>query len=230
MMIRKVLPSFVAMAFFMQACSLGVFQPAPTGTPTVSSTPTETGTPTSTATITPSPTIVRLPTQDPNQPTATVVPIPLFVGGNTATPYASPMPVRPGPGFESVNVSQSRLYWGSCKYNRTAISAVVEDPQDVISVVIFVRVKSAEKEDYTPWTTGDVMFNHGNGRFSYLLRGSAIEGHNHYKKSWVFFQLVATDNKGEEVGRTRVYTNAISLEPCMCLDPTTGCPPTPFKP
>lgn len=227
---RKFLPVFAILAVLLSACSLNVFEPVPTGTATITFTPTETGTPTSTPTITPSPTIVRLPTQDPNQPTATVVPIPLFVGGNTATPFASPMPIRPGPGFESVNVSQSRLYWGACKYNRTVISAVVEDSQEVFSVVIFVRVKSAEKEDYTPWTTGDVMFNHGNGRFSYLLRGSAIEGHNHYKKSWVFFQLVATNIKGEEVGRTRVYTNAISLEPCMCLDPTTGCPPTPFKP
>jgi hypothetical protein len=89
------------------------------------------------------------------------------------------------------------------------------DREEVLSVVIFVRVRSAKKEDYTPWTTGDVMSDHRDGTYTYLLRGSAIEGHNHYRDSWVIFQLVATNNKGEEVGRTQIYTGSIALSPCM---------------
>jgi len=42
----------------------------------------------------------------------------------------------------------------------------------------------------------------------------------------VYFQLIATDVAGEEVARSRIFTDMISLFPCMCLDPTTGCPPT----
>ena len=107
----------------------------------------------------------------------------------------------------------------------------MEDPEEVISVVIFVQVKSMKKEDYTPWTTGDVMFNHRDGTFSYTLIGSKIEGHNHYRNSWVRFQLVATDDKGEEIGRTQIYTEVIDLSPCMCYEPLKGCPiETPKKP
>jgi hypothetical protein len=223
------------LAILLQACSLNeIFlppaaAPAPTITPFITLTPIDTATPSITPTLTPSPTIVRFPTQDPDQVTATVVVIPLFIGSVTATPFAFPGSSRPGQGFTSVTVSENRIYWGGCKYNSTVINAKVDDPQGVISVVIFTRVKSADKEDYTPWTTGNVMFKHRDGTFTYLMRGSDVEGHNHYKKSWVLFQLVATDIRGEEVGRTGVYTDSIQMSPCMCLDPSTGCPPTPIK-
>jgi hypothetical protein len=166
---------------------------------------------------------------DWDQPTSTVMPIPLFIGSATVAPFATPTSSKPGSGFVSVSFSETKMYWGGCKYNKAVVTTEVEDPGAVISVVIFVRVKSAEKEDYTPWTTGDVMFNHRDGTFTYTLVGSRIEGHNHYKKSWVFVQLVATDINGEEIGRTKVFENAIALSPCMCLDPSTGCPPTPVK-
>ncbi len=105
------------------------------------------------------------------------------------------------------------------------------DPEEVASVVIFVQVKSAEDEDYTPWTSGDVMYNYFDGTFSYTLQATEINGHNHYKKSWVRMQLVATNIKGEEVGRTRIIPELASLEPCMCYEPLKGCPiPTPVLP
>jgi hypothetical protein len=230
----------IAMVLILQACLPGqglpfgdgvlpdTDTPAPSSTPTVTLTTTQTGTPTITPTITASPTIIRIPTQDPSLPTATFPPVPIIIGQDTATPFSLNLPgtPRPGPGFVSVSISVPRIYWGVCTPNRTVISAVVEDPQDVISVVIFVRVKSAEKEDYTPWTTGNVMYNNGDGSFTYTLHANTTKGHNHYKRSWVLFQLVATDIKGEEVGRTSIYQQAISMSPCMCLEPESGCPPT----
>ena len=83
------------LAIFLQACSGIPFQnglfpptdtPLPTSTATVTFTPSITPTPTITPTITPSPTIVHFPTQDPNLPTETFVPIPIFSGENTITP------------------------------------------------------------------------------------------------------------------------------------------------
>jgi hypothetical protein len=213
------------LAIFLQACSGVSFQnmlnlstntPAVIATPTVTFTPTITSTATVTPSITPTTTIVHIPTQDPNQPTATFMPIPIFMGGNTTpTAIVTPLIDRPENGFLSVLVSEKKIFWGGCKLNKTKITARVENPEDVYSVVIFVRVKALKREDYTPWTTGDVMFNRGNGSFSYTLVGSNIEGHNDYKESWVFFQLVATNVKGEIVGKTRVFTNSISLSPCM---------------
>ncbi|MCQ3937268.1 MAG: hypothetical protein DPW18_09500 [Chloroflexi bacterium] len=222
----------LALAFLLQACSLGdVFfppaaTPVPSLTPFITYTPIDTPGPTKTPIPSPSPTIIRIPTQDPNVTPATFAPIPIIVDGNTATAAASSTPFKPGAGFDSVTVSASKIYWGGCKHNEATITAVVNDPEEVTSVIIFTRVKSAEKEDSTPWTSGNVMLDHGNGTFTYRMIGSEVEGHNHYLRSWVHFQLVATNVEGEEVGRTRVFTDMISLFPCLCLDPTTGCPPT----
>jgi hypothetical protein len=223
------------LTIFLQACSgfpflgataLPTDTPGPTATATVTFTPTRTPTPTITRTPSPSPTIVHFPTQDPNIPTETFVPIPIFIGQFTATPVIPPTPVRPGPGFLTVTISDSKIFWGNCTPNKNNIIAKVEDPEEVISVVIFMQVKSMKEEDYTPWTNGNVMFNNGDGTFSYKAVGSEIEGHNHYKNSWVRFQLVATNDKGEEIGRTKIYTEVIDLSPCMCYHPLApgGCP------
>lgn len=220
----------LALTIFLQACSLNdilnppIDTPVPTFTEFVTYTPLPTWTPSITPSITPSPTIVHIPTWDPNLPTSTFAPIPIFIGEYTATPVIPPTPVRPGPGFLSVTFSETRIFWGDCAPNKSVIVAKVADPEEVFSVVIFVQVKSFEKEDYTPWTTGDVMFNYNDGTFSYVLQATEIEGHNHYKKSWVRMQLVATNNKGEEVGRTRIFPQAALLEPCMCYEPLKGCP------
>lgn len=224
-------------AVLLQACSMNDILSPPTNTPLPTSTelitftPLPTWTPSITPSITPSPTIVRIPTWDPNVPTSTFAPIPIFIGEYTATPVIPPTPVRPGPGFLSVTISEKRIFWGSCTPNESIIVAKVTDPEEVASVVIFVQVKSAEDEDYTPWTSGDVMYNYFDGTFSYTLQATEINGHNHYKKSWVRMQLVATNIKGEEVGRTRIIPEVASLEPCMCYEPLKGCPiPTPVLP
>ena len=209
---------------FLQACSSipflnksnpPTFPPSNTFTPTVTFTPTITSTATISPTISPTTTIVHIPTQDPNQPTATFIIIPIYVDNNTGTPDAPPTVNSPGPGFLWVAVSENKIFWGSCKHNKTKITAQVENPEDVYSVVIFVRVKSLKKEDYTPWTTGDVMEGHGDGRYTYTLVGSNIEGHNHFKESWVMYQLVATNFDGEVIGNTSVFPNSIALSPCM---------------
>jgi hypothetical protein len=208
----------MVLAILVQACAglrPPANTPAPTATASVTFTPMDTPTATITPSITPSPTIVHIPTWDPNQTPATFVPVPIFIGKNTVTPYMTPTPIRPGPGFLTVGVTEKRIYWGSCQPNTTKIIAEVENPEDVFSVIIFVQVRSAFKEDYTPWTTGNAMQSHRNGTFSYTLAANTTRGHNHYKSSWVLFQLVATDDAGEVVGRTKIYPNEIALSPCQ---------------
>ncbi|MBE0671316.1 MAG: hypothetical protein IH588_12055 [Anaerolineales bacterium] len=229
---RKLI-SVLMLAVMVQACSMNdvsslFIPPTQTKTPTATVfttyTPLPTWTPSITPTITVSPTIVRIPTWDPNVPTSTFAPIPIFIGEYTATPVIPPTPVRPGPGFLSVTNSEPRIFWGDCTPNKSVVVAKVVDPEEVASVVIFVQVKSFDKEDYTPWTSGDVMFNYNDGTFSYTLQATEIQGHNHYKKSWVRMQLVATNIKGEEVGRTKIFPEVTTLEPCMCYEPLKGCP------
>lgn len=212
---------FLILVILLSSCSLQdvlnfpVNQTVLTSTPVDTSTPTSTFTPTSTPTVTPTTTIVRIPTQDFLQPTATTFVISIFAGANTITPVPTRFFFQPGNGFLSVSVSEKKIFWGSCEKNNTVVTTKIENPDDVYSVVIFVRVKSAEKEDYTPWTTGDVMVDNRDGTYSYKLVGVEIEGHNHYKNSLVFFQLVATNKNGIEIGRTPVFTDYISLSPCM---------------
>jgi hypothetical protein len=167
---------------------------------------------------------VRFPTLDPDQPTPTFPTVPVYIGNVTATgftvlvstPFVLSSP-SPGVGFLSVTVSPNKVYWGICKHNKVTIVARVEDEDEVQSVVIFVRVKSAKKDDYTPWTTGDAMHNHRDGTFSYVMEAIEIRGHNHYRDSWVQFQLVATDVDGVEVGRTQIFMESIHMSPCMEL-------------
>ncbi len=210
----------IMLAILIQACAgtPGSFSSASTPVPivaTATSTPTASPTFTTTPTITPSPTIVHLPTFDPFQATATGIPIPIFIGKSTAAPFVPPTPSGPGQGFLSVVVSENSIHWGVCQPNKTKIVTKVENPEDVFSVIIFVQVKSAIKEDSTPWTTGNTMQKHGDGTFSYTLAANTTRGHNHYKKSWILFQLVATNDMGEVIGRTRIFSNDISLTPCL---------------
>ncbi len=222
---RRYMIVLILMSVSLQACaSAGSILFPSTNTPAPSATPTNTASPSATATSTRTSiptatiTIVRIPTQDPDQPTSTFAPISIIMeGGITATPLPiqlTPTVFRPGPGFLSVSTSESKIFWGSCKHNKATIKAIVEDEDEAFSVVIFTYVRAANKDDSTPWTTGNVMHDHGDGSYTYLLRGSEVEGHNHYKNSWVVFQLVITNIEGEEVGRSRIYDQSIALSPC----------------
>jgi len=230
----------VVVMILLQSCSMSdvlpfLSTPVPKSTltplPTSTSTPTLTHTPRASAT----PTIYRVPTRDPNL-TESVSTIDFdFSFGNeiiTNTPRTPPSTFSPGVGFSYVTVSDGKIFWGDCTPNKTTIVAQVEDPDEVTSVIIFNRVKSAIEDDYTPWTNGNVMFNNQNGRFSYIMKATELDGHNHYRKSWVQFQLVATNIRQEEVGRTTIFENMIFLEPCLCYEPLKGCPintPKPVK-
>lgn len=229
MRIRNIL---VALAFLLQACSMNDFLPSTrtpeaTATPFITLTPIDTPTQSRTPKPTPSATIVKIPTQDPNQPTFTPFALPpIIIDGQTATPIFTPTPSRPGPGFFSVTIAPPRIYWGGCTPNKSTVITVVEDPDEVFSVLMFVRVKDLHEEDYTPWSKGIVMFDLEDGSFTHTLVGSQIHGHNHYKDSVVQFQLVATNLAGEVIGRTKIYENAVVMSPCMCLEPLKGCIPT----
>ncbi len=226
---RKVSPVLLSLVIFLQACSalpfslgqqVDISTPAATRTHVATYTPGAQPTATLTPTITPSPTIIHFPTQDPNMPTATFEAIPIYVGDNTATPTLAAVEAplatisRPGAGFESVQVSEEKIFWGGCKPNKAKVTVRVEDPKGVFSVYIFVQLRSTLKEDYTPWSTGDVMFNYHDGSFSYILQGNEIEGHNNYLSSSIRFQLVATDAAGREVARSIIY-QIVGLSPCL---------------
>lgn len=211
----RVSPALLLLTIFVQACSLA--SPKPTSTPTETSTPTVTATRTVTPTVTPSPTIVHFPT---STDISTGV-VPIFTGVKTATPVLTITPVStitpsgPGPGFDSIAVSDHKLYYGICKPHTVKITAQLQDPQNVYNVVFFVRLKSAKKEDYTVWDKGTTMDDHGQGLWTYTLNTNTIAGHHNYVHAWIQYQIVATDRAGNFVARSWIFTQSMTLQPCM---------------
>jgi hypothetical protein len=229
---RKIIFPLLAI-FLLQSCASAQNTPEPTPTATVTFTPASTSTPAFTSLPTASPTIIRIPTQDFNATPTIVNAIPIYVGSVTATfaPNVLTAPAGPGAGFVKVEVSPNTIFWGGCEQNKAVIKTEVEDPDQTAGVIIFTRVKDIKEEDYTPWTSGNVMLDNRDGTYTYIAIGSEIQGHNHYKQAYVYFQLVAVDDEGKEIGRTKVYEKAFSMIPCPCLTPITGCPlPTAKKP
>lgn len=209
---------FITMiALFVGACSFtgGVSATEmPTGTPTAS--PTRTNTPTLTATSTPR----NTPTDVGYMLTQTALaPIKLLPGVLTATPIPTvtgiplPTPSSPGEGFESVVVSETKLFWGICKPRKATMTITVLHPEEVTTVYLFFRLKSAKKEDTTPWS-GTVTDNNGNGTFTYTLYANLIPHRKDYMKAWFQYQFVAENEKEIVVGRTRIYEKSLTLEPC----------------
>ena len=204
-------------ALFVLACSFtrAVSVPeAPTASPTVSPTRTNTLTPTVTSTPRNTPTdVAYMLTQ------TALAPIKLLPGVRTATPiptatlFPLPTPSSPGEGFESVVVSETKLYWGICKPRKATMTVTVLHPEEVTTVYLFFRLMSTKKDDTTPWS-GTVTDNNGNGTFTYVLRANLIPHRKDYMKAWYQFQFVAENEKEVIVGRSQIYLKSLTLEPC----------------
>ena len=204
-------------ASFILACSFtGAIAPPEGPTASPSARPTRTSTPTPTVTSTPR----NTPTDVGAMLTQTaLVPIQLLPGIRTATPISTATaadfatPATAGEGFESVEISESKIFWGICKPHETTMTITVQHPDEVTTVYLFFRLKSAKKEDYTPWV-GTVTDNNKNGTFTYVLKANNIPHRKSYLKAWVQYQFVAEDKKEVIVGRSQIYLNVLTLEPC----------------
>lgn len=210
----------VIISLWLQACSFAPSAAAVTKTPTVTATQTSTSTPTPTATTIPSPTIVKLPTVDP---LATDTPIVSFIptlpgmednGVTVVNPTITPSGF--GEGIQSITISDSKLYYGICKPNSTKINVQVKEADAVEHLYLFVRLKSAKKEDYTEWG-GYAFEDRRNGNWSYTLRTKYIKGYHNYTKAWIQYQVVGIDKKGNTIARSWIFGNSMTLQPCLKL-------------
>jgi len=202
-------------ALLLQACSVLDFipvpvipdTPTPTFTPTASNTPTITLTPTRTTTPTPRNTATLIISQFNTQ----VVLVPNV--GPTQAAF-TPTPITPTGGFESVELSQGLIYYGTCNQNFTRMTIKVEHPEDVHRVYIFFRLESGKKPgDTSPWT-GSITDNDGGGFFRYTLRANEIPERRNFLRAYVHYQFVAENAEGKIIGRTQVYSRNLILEPC----------------
>ena len=209
-------PVLVMIAILLlQACSALDFIPgsAPIDTPvptaTITSTPTNTLTPTRTMTPTPRDTVTPIGVVPTFTPVILVSPNPdTFIPNFIATPD---LPIG---GFESVALTQSKIYYGSCKQNYTKMTITVDNPLEVKRVYFFFRLESGKKPgDTTPWS-GTVTDNDGGGVFRYTLWARNIPERKNFMKAWVHYQFVAVDEDENILGRSQIFMRNLLLEPC----------------
>jgi hypothetical protein len=204
----------ITVLLLLQACSAMDLLPSPVPTNTSTLTPTTTHT----ATITLTPTRTSTPTP---RNTATLImsdfntPV-ILVSQEVATAeeFTSLAPEAPTGGFESVEITQGNIFYGTCKQNYTKMTVKVDHPEDVEKVYIFFRLESGKKPgDTSPWT-GSITDNDGGGYFRYTLRANQIPERKNFLKAWVHYQFVAEDAEEKIIGRSQVYMRTLVLEPC----------------
>jgi hypothetical protein len=226
----KKIPLLLMVVFVLSACSMTLDQllgRQPTPPPTLTATNTSTPAPTFTPTV-PSPTFTGTPTmvgQVVKTPTPLASPTLLILAQPTvmllpsSTPLAMLTPVKT-PGFVSISVSDDEFYKGKdCAPVSTKFVAQVSDAMNTRFVVLFVRFKSKQTGVTSEWTS-IAMDNTGVGTFTHDLVPLEMIAVDLFENAWVQYQLVATDANSDQVGRTDIFDERLTLLECV--------PPTPF--
>jgi hypothetical protein len=178
----------------------------PTNTATSNVTPSFTFTPTFIGGR-PTSTLTKTPT-----PSSTFVLVTLPTG--TLEPGVVPTATRAGlegSGFESVEFTETEFHWGACDPNKTTMTVEVTNPNQVLSVVVFVRFKNKSSGSLSGWDDGTAMEDDGGGAFTFIFDGNQM---GIFSNSWVVYQLVGTDSSGSNVARSPVIADELSLSPC----------------
>jgi len=176
-----------------------------TFTPTVTALGAELFTPTNTATLFPTapslPTVESLPT--PGLPSDAV-------SGGYFTPEST--------GFLSILLSSNIMYWneGPCTPRNIQVSAFVQDVVNTHRVFLFTRLREKKNTlNVTRWNAGAVMIEAENGSFNYNIRTFNLRRYYFFREAWLEYQLVALNEKQEEIGRTPIYDRNVSLVRCQ---------------
>ena len=197
---------------------------APSGTPTDIPSPTPT---ISTSTYTTTPTLVGLKTatftpEISETPTA-------FVPFNKVTPDTmTPSVVMTG--FVAVFTAATEFYKKGCDPATVKVTAQSANPTGTSFVVLFVRFKSKLSGKTSEWTSIG-MQSIGAGTYIHDLVADEMKGVDAFKNSWVEYQLVATNNNAQEVGRTAIFSEKLTLLECVSTaTPTIEATATVLKP
>jgi hypothetical protein len=143
-----------------------------------------------------------------------IVPLQTPTSTPTPTATATPTPVQVSEGFPDPEFSSDTFYYrgASCGPEELTVQIDVVDP-DVLSVVLFFRLKDADSGETTAWSDLP-MTAMGDGRYGRTLRSEAdIPDFARFPKATLQVQVVATAGGGVEVGRTGVLSE-VTLEAC----------------
>ena len=177
--------------------------------------------PTLTNTLPAPPTYTFTPTLIGQKPSATPT------GTATETPIVTgtPTPVNtvPGPaltpslmpedsGFSSIILSGDQLYIGTCGASQVDIEVQVSNPNKVDGVVMFRKMRNQISGAETGWDRGTSLENQGDGLYTLSLKASELPPPEN--PTWVVFQMVGTNEKQDNVARSPVYADRLTLFKC----------------
>lgn len=219
--VRKILVIFLSL--FLAACSAmpDIMSFLVTATSTSETVPTETAVPSETPTM--------IPTQP--QPTFTLTPtfigadLPLTIPTITLTPFVptfdvvEPRPVTLLSGnsmFPSVSASTDTIVWGShCEGPRTIDFSAGVAGINVDYVLLFLHLEDKFTGYGTSWGAGAIMQREKiTGKYLYHITYEQLPNYRDFEDAWIVFQIVASTDKLERLGATRVYDREISLKHC----------------
>lgn len=179
--------------------------PFPTSTFTPPAPPTYTFTPTMIGQK-PSPTMTDTPTSTPVV-TGTATPVNTVPG-----PALTPSPMPEDSGFISILLSGDQVYLGTCGAGQVDVEVQVINPNKVKGVVMFMKFRNQITSSETGWDRGTSLVNQGDGRFTATIKASDLPAPAN--PTWVVFQLVGTNDKQDNVARSPVYADRLTLFQC----------------
>jgi hypothetical protein len=162
---------------------------------------------------------------------------PLLYEQMTATPLESSTPIElvtpvKMTGFVSVTVSDAEFYKGKkCLPTTTKITAQVSDLGRTAFVVLFVRFKSKQTGSTSEWTSIGMEPSGVPGFYFHDLIADEMKGVKSFENPWVQYQIVATDGDSNQVGRTDIFNERLTLLECVITPtPSPSVTPTVLKP
>jgi hypothetical protein len=144
----------------------------------------------------------------------------------TFTPSITP---TPAPLLVSVSAGPSQAYIGNCGADQIQFMAQVSNPEQIRSLILFVKLREINGTYQTDWNNGYSMtLSTAAGNFVYNLQTSLIPGNAQFKEASLLYQFLGYDAKGQIIDRSPVYddlqiSQCIFILPMLTLNP--GFPP-----
>jgi hypothetical protein len=133
---------------------------------------------------------------------------------NTPGPTMTATVTQKYGGFASVFIAVDQIYYGACEPIETIITASVQDTENVVNMVAFLRVVDKQTLKAADWNPAISMQDKGGGTFTLTLRSTDIVDYKKYTGVWISYQLVGANKRGDPIARTQIVTNSITLMAC----------------
>ncbi len=136
---------------------------------------------------------------------------------NTPEPTKTPEPTATADKVTIFDVEhdKDKFFYGGggCGSREITISAKVTKPEDVYSLVLFIRFFDNEGAGTSKWDAGHAMSKKSDGNYSITLASNKITNYNLYEFTAMNYQMVATDKSRNNLARTEVFKD-IALDIC----------------